>query len=132
MECSWKAERKTKNQYESNASSPMAREKYQLGVIIRAPLHTENFDQGTVKSFRGSDADEKIQKSIVKSALRDYVHSKIRKFVFVSLLDEDQYMAVPLYTFNGDGMVRKKPAAYVSVQARIKPQGNGAVIQHKR
>jgi hypothetical protein len=112
--------------------TPMAKEKYQLGVIIRAPLHTEDFDQGTGKSFRGSDAEEKMQKSIVKSALGDYVHSKIRKFIVVSLLDEDQYMAVPLYTFNGDGMVRKKPAAYVSVQdhrqARIKPQGNGAVI----
>ncbi len=112
--------------------TPMAREKYQLGVIIRAPLHTEDFDQGSGRSFRGSDAAEKIQKSISKSALGDFVHSKIRKFIVVSLLDDDQYMAVPLYTYNGEGLVRKKPAAYVSVQdhrqAPIEPQGNGVVI----
>lgn len=112
--------------------TPLARHKYQLGVIIRAPLHTEDFDQGTGKSYRGSDATQKMQKYISQSALGDFVHSKIRKFIVVSLLDGDHYMAVPLCTNNGEGLIRKKAAAYVSVQDHrqppIRPQGNGVVI----
>lgn len=41
-------------------------------------------------------------------------------------------MAVPLCTNNGEGLIRKKPAAYISVQDHRQPpirsQGNGVVI----
>ena len=56
----------------------------------------------------------------VSSSAYGAVHFKMRK-LFVVVLFDDNYLALPLYTHNGDGLDYKKADEFVSVQDHRAP-----------
>lgn len=109
----------------------MLRGEYSLGTIIRAPLHEEDFDGGTGASFPPDMRKSMMAKAISESPLGGAIHTKYRKFIVVALFD-DHYMAVPIYSYNGDGIVRKHADEYISVQDHrtelVTPQSRHGVL----
>ena len=93
----------------------MLRSEYNLGIIIRAPLHEEDVDGGTGASFPIELRESMMAQTISESPLGGAIHTKCRKFIVVALFD-DHYMAVPVYSYNGNGLARKPANEYVSVQ----------------
>ncbi|KAL2044816.1 hypothetical protein N7G274_002591 [Stereocaulon virgatum] len=93
----------------------MLRGEYSLGTIIRAPLHEEDLDGGTGASFPVELRESMMARTISASPLGGAIHTKWRKFIVVALFD-DHYMAVPIYSYNGNGLARKHADEYVSVQ----------------
>jgi nitrite reductase/ring-hydroxylating ferredoxin subunit len=93
----------------------MLRGEYSLGTIIRAPLHEEDLDGGTGASFPVDLRESMMARTISQSPLGGAIHTKCRKFIVVALFD-DHYMAVPVYSYNGNGLARKHADEYVSVQ----------------
>ena len=109
----------------------MLRGEYSLGTIIRAPLHEEDLDGGTGASFPADMRESMMAKAISESPFGGAIHTKCRKLIVVALFD-DHYIAVPVYSYNGNGIVRKHADEYVSVQDHrtelITPQSRHVVL----
>ena len=90
-------------------------------MIIRAPLHEQDSKGGQRRGGMGSSfatiASEATQaeKYITESRFGN-IFTKVRKMIVVAL-HQDNYVAVPLYTHNGKGLINKaQPDEFVSVK----------------
>ena len=94
-----------------NRSVPISRMDIMPGVIIRAPVHQQD--------YRGASRETEVtgipDQHITKSRYGD-IYSKIRKMIVVACY-EDHFVAVPLYTHNGNGLrYKKRPDEFISVR----------------
>lgn len=90
---------------EQNRGRVLAKEVFKLGMIIRAALHEPLLSGAT-------DLTDKNKGSSIYGP----VFSKVRKMIVVALY-EDHYIALPVYTHNGNGLQGKTKAdEYVSVK----------------
>ena len=89
---------------EQNKGRTLAREVYKPGMIIRAAIH-EPFLAGA------TDITDKSRTGSIYGP----IFSKVRKMIVVALY-EDHYVAVPIFTHNGNGLQAKKSRdEYVSL-----------------
>ena len=97
---------------------------YQLGTIIWADLHEEDYLRGATFGQYGS--------AISKTTNGEYLHSKQRPHIVVALF-HDHYTAIPCYTHGGSGLDNKlNRDEYVSVcdvQGRFKPLSHHEPLQ---
>ena len=109
----------------------LAKYRYRLGTIVRAPLHEEDYSGGTCDSYPLETRALMKAKTITESPVGGVIHTKFRKFIVVALFD-DHYLAVPLYSYKGDGLIEKKADEYVSIQDHradtIKPQSRHGLL----
>ena len=109
----------------------LAKHRYRLGTIVRAPLHEEDYSGGNCDSYPLETRALMKAKTITESPVGGVIHTKFRKFIVVALFD-DHYLAVPLYSYNGDGLIEKKADEYVSIQDHrsdpIKPQSRHGLL----
>ena len=90
---------------EQNTGRKISKELYKPGMIIRAILHEPHFNPTSTV------VDSNRTQSIFGP-----IHSKYRKMIVIALY-EGHYIAIPLYTHNGNGLTRKsRPDEYVSVK----------------
>ena len=83
---------------------------FKPGMIIRALTHEQDFHD-TADGSTMTIADKYTTES--KFGL---IHSKYRKMIVLALY-ETHYLAIPLYTHNGNGVARKsRPDEYISVR----------------
>ena len=81
---------------------------YRPGVIIRAPLHEQDY------MTANSTVTVPDNRSITPSEFGN-IHTKYRKMIVVACFAK-HYIAVPLFTHNGRGLVNKKANEYVSIR----------------
>ena len=98
----------------------LKKEELKLGMIIRAPLHEEGVDEGG----RAKDLC-----SCISEWLFGYIHTKVRPFIVVALLDR-HYLAVPLYTHHGNGIGKKDPNEYIYVHDKVRAEPGVSCPQH--
>ena len=90
------------------------KEKYHPGMLIRAAMHEPDLNQGGA-------ASSNITTTTVADAYRTDskfgpIHTKVRKAIIIALY-QDHYLAVPLFTHNGNGLLHKvKPEEFISVR----------------
>lgn len=93
---------------QANKGIRMAKEAFKPGMIIRAPVHEQDLKGGT-SNITAADkytTDSKFGP----------IYTKYRKLIVIALF-QNHYLAAPLYTHNGRGLVDKaNPNEYVSVQ----------------
>ena len=88
----------------------LSKDLFQPGMIIRALCHEQDFHVTADRSVM-TVADKHTTES--KFGL---IHSKYRKMIVLALY-ETHYLAIPLYTHNGNGISHKsKPDEYISVR----------------
>ena len=88
----------------------LSKELFEPGMIIRALCHEQDFHVSADRSVM-TIADKYTTES--KFGL---IHSKYRKMIVLALY-ETHYLAIPLYTHNGNGVAHKsKPDEYISVR----------------
>ena len=80
---------------------------YRPGLIIRAPLHEQDYITAN------STITAPDNRSITPSEFGN-IHTKYRKMIVVACFAK-HYIAVPLFTHNGRGLVNKKANEYVSI-----------------
>ncbi|KAL8845485.1 MAG: hypothetical protein Q9176_000121 [Flavoplaca citrina] len=98
-------------------------ENYKLGMIIRAPLHEQDSavarrpGAGTAGSSVATAASEATKAEHYRTESRmGTIFTKQRKMIVVAL-HTDHYVAIPLYTHNGRGLVnQRQPEEFVSVK----------------
>ncbi len=109
----------------------LAKHRYRLGTIVRAPLHEEDYSGGNCESYPHETRALMKAKTITESPVGGVIHTKFRKFIVVALFD-DHYLAVPLYSYKGDGLIEKKADEYISIQDHradaIKPQSRHGLL----
>ena len=99
-------------QVEKNPRSRLSKDDFKLGMMIEAPLMEEDFMYGA--SLTSTPNNSQSEFSITPSHY-GYIHTKLRKFVVVALFAQ-HYLAIPMYTHNGDGLGKKRnPNEFVSV-----------------
>ncbi|KAL8797794.1 MAG: hypothetical protein Q9195_000146 [Heterodermia aff. obscurata] len=97
---------------------------YRPGLIIRAPLHEQDY------MTANSTVTIPDNKSITPSEF-GLIHTKYRKMIVVACFAR-HYIAVPLFTHNGRGLVNKKTNEYVSIRDhRNKSRSFRALSQYK-
>ncbi|MCJ1223949.1 hypothetical protein MMC12_000592 [Toensbergia leucococca] len=95
---------------EGNKGQKVPKEKFKLGMIIRAVLHEPDFTGG-----RGT-SNITVAGNYTTNTTYGPVHSKCRKMIIVALY-EDNYVCLPLYTHNGRGLQSKaNPDEFVSIK----------------
>lgn len=90
----------------------LSKHDFKVGTILRAALHEEDFN-GT-----SGAADVTVASKFVSKSFAGPVFTKIRVMIVVAC-HRNHYIAVPLFTHNGNGLSRKHPAEkteYVSVK----------------
>ncbi|KAL8848034.1 MAG: hypothetical protein Q9221_006939 [Calogaya cf. arnoldii] len=108
---------------EANQFVRIPAEQYKLGMIIRAPLHEQDSavarrpGAGGAGSSVATAASEATKAEHYRTESRNgTIFSKQRKMIVVAL-HTDHYVAIPLYTHNGRGLVNKRqPEEFVSVK----------------
>ncbi|KAL9014854.1 MAG: hypothetical protein Q9180_008917, partial [Flavoplaca navasiana] len=108
---------------EANQFIRIPAENYKLGMIIRAPLHEQDSavarrpGAGTAGSSVATAASEATKAEHYRTESRmGTIFTKQRKMIVVAL-HTDHYVAIPLYTHNGRGLVNKRqPEEFVSVK----------------
>ena len=109
----------------------LAKHRYRLGTIVRAPLHEEDYSGGNCESYPPETRALMKAKTITESPVGGVIHTKFRKLIVVALFD-DHYLAVPLYSYQGDGLIEKKADEYISIQDHraetIKPQSRHGLL----
>lgn len=83
---------------------------YRPGIIIRAALHEEEL----MGANSVLTVNKVTSKSVTPSQLGN-IFSTSRKMIVVATFDR-HYIAIPLYTHNGQGLLNKKADEYVSVR----------------
>ncbi|KAL8965322.1 MAG: hypothetical protein Q9183_003913 [Haloplaca sp. 2 TL-2023] len=115
----------------ANRDVRLRKEEFKIGMIIRAPLHEQDSKRGQrrggTESSLATMASEATQaeKYVTESHFGN-IFTKIRKMIVVAL-HQDHYVAVPLYTHNGRGLINKaQPDEFVSVKDhRLKEECKG-------
>ena len=88
----------------------LSKDLFKPGMIIRALCHEQDFHVTTDRSVM-TVADKHTTDSKFGP-----IHSKYRKMIILALY-ETHYLAIPLYTHNGNGVTHKtKPDEYISVR----------------
>ncbi|KAL8686813.1 MAG: hypothetical protein Q9224_005330 [Gallowayella concinna] len=106
---------------EANRSVRIPTEDYQLGMIIRAPLHEQDSPNarrpgGGTSSIATNSSEATLAEHYKTESKFGTIFTKYRKMIVVAL-HQDHYVAVPLYTHNGRGLVNKRqPDEFVSVK----------------
>ena len=125
------SELQTLNSHGKPLRRELAKHRYKLGTIIRAPLHEEDYSGGNCESYPLETRALMKAKTITESPVGGVIHTKFRKFIVVALFD-DHYLAVPLYSYKGDGLIEKKADEYISIQDHradaIKPQSRHGLL----
>ena len=105
---------------EANQFVRIPAEQYKLGMIIRAPLHEQ--DSAVARRPGGgssvaTNSSEATKAENCKTESRmGTIFTKQRKMIVVAL-HADHYVAIPLYTHNGRGLINKRqPEEFVSVK----------------
>ena len=94
----------------SSRCQKLPKDLFRPGMIIRGVVHEQDF-HNTADGSVMTIADKYTTES--KFGL---IHSKYRKMIVVALF-ENHYLAIPLYTHNGNGVSRKsRPDEYISVR----------------
>ncbi|MCJ1452279.1 hypothetical protein MMC28_002621 [Mycoblastus sanguinarius] len=90
-----------------------------VGMIIRAPLHQEDYNEGaSLASGRSNVTQSNTDISTTKYGV--CVHTKERIHIVVALFDH-HYLAIPLYTHNGNGFEEKdNQAEFVYVHDKLR------------
>ncbi|KAL8697889.1 MAG: hypothetical protein Q9201_006875 [Fulgogasparrea decipioides] len=107
---------------EANRGIRLRKGEYKAGMIIRAPLHEQDSKGGAPRpggtgSSVATMASEATQAEKYTTESRfGTIFTKYRKMIVVAL-HQDNYVALPLYTHNGRGLVNKvQPDEFVSVK----------------
>ncbi|KAL8736741.1 MAG: hypothetical protein Q9166_000107 [cf. Caloplaca sp. 2 TL-2023] len=105
---------------EANQTVRLQREEYQLGMIIRAPLHEQDSSNARRPAGGSSIVTQSSEATLAENCKTESkfgtIFTKKRKMIVVAL-HQDHYVAIPLYTHNGRGLVNKKqPEEFVSVR----------------
>ncbi len=88
---------------------------FKPGMIVRAAVHEPDL-HGTAGGSAMTLADRYTTESRFGT-----IHSKYRKMIVIALY-ETHYLAIPLYTHNGNGVAHKsKPDEYISVRDHRSP-----------
>ncbi|KAI4211201.1 MAG: hypothetical protein LQ351_005999 [Letrouitia transgressa] len=96
---------------EKSKGQRMSKECFRAGMIIRAPLHEQDYIAACGESNLTVDADRYRTSTPLGS-----IYSKQRHMIILRLF-EDHYTAIPLFTHNGNGLVNKRnPNEFVSVR----------------
>ncbi|KAI4259124.1 MAG: hypothetical protein LQ352_000918 [Teloschistes flavicans] len=95
---------------------------YKPGMIIRAPLHEQDSKggqhrpNGTGSSVATMASEATKAEKYTTESRFGTIFTKYRKMIVVAL-HQDNYVAVPMYTHNGMGLVNKaRPDEFVSVK----------------
>ncbi|KAL8738459.1 MAG: hypothetical protein Q9190_008005 [Brigantiaea leucoxantha] len=103
----------------ANRSVKLPKSHFKPGMIIRAPLHEQDFKGGKGTSIAGSNATAVTAAADEKYTTESRfgpIFTKYRKMIVVAM-HEDNYVAVPLYTHNGKGLKHKTaPDEFVSIR----------------
>ncbi|KAI4097800.1 MAG: hypothetical protein LQ344_000072 [Seirophora lacunosa] len=106
---------------EANQGVRLRKDEYKLGMIIRAPLHEQD-SRGDARALGssssvGSNASEAtLAEKYTTPSRFGAIFTKYRKMIVVAC-HQDNYVAIPLYTHNGNGLVYKaRPDEFVSVK----------------
>ena len=95
---------------EQNQGIKLGKDSFKPGMIIRAALH-EASSGGMSVITEATDGDKYLTESKFGT-----IHTKYRKFIVLALF-QTHYLAMPIYTHNGQGLEGKQcPEEYVSVQ----------------
>ncbi|KAI4158048.1 MAG: hypothetical protein LQ342_007811 [Letrouitia transgressa] len=101
---------------EEGKGQRMSKDWFRAGIIIRAVLHEQDYIAACGKGDLTLDADRYRTSTPFGS-----IYSKQRKMIVLALY-EDHYIAIPLFTHNGTGLVNKRnPDEFVSVQDHRRP-----------
>ncbi|KAI4130766.1 MAG: hypothetical protein LQ341_006426 [Variospora aurantia] len=106
---------------EANQGVRLRKDEYKPGMIIRAPLHEQD-GRGDARALGssssvGSNASEAtLAEKYTTPSRFGPIFTKYRKMIVVAC-HQDNYVAIPLYTHNGNGLVYKtRPDEFVSVK----------------
>ena len=95
---------------QNSRGAKISKASYRPGMLIRAAMHEPDLNHGGASSSTVTVADR--YRSETKFGP---IHTKVRKAIVIALY-QDHYLAVPLYTHNGTGLLKKlKPDEFVSV-----------------
>ncbi|KAL8766082.1 MAG: hypothetical protein Q9209_007048 [Squamulea sp. 1 TL-2023] len=107
---------------EANQFIRIPSEQYRLGMIIRAPLHEQDSavarrpGTGGGSSIASNTSEATKAENYRTESKMGTIFTKQRKMIVVAL-HTDHYVAIPLYTHNGRGLVNKRtPEEFVSVK----------------
>lgn len=108
---------------EANQGIKLRKEDYKPGMIIRAPLHEQD-SRGDARSL-GANSNVSVASASSEATLAEKyttpsrfgtIFTKYRKMIVVAC-HQDNYVAIPLFTHNGRGLVNKtRPDEFVSVR----------------
>lgn len=98
-------------QAQNSRGVKVPKESYRPGMLIRAAIHEPDLNHGGASTSNITVADR--YRSETKFGP---IHTKVRKAIVIALY-QDHYLAVPLYTHNGNGLLKKQsPEEFVSVR----------------
>lgn len=106
---------------EANHGIRLRKEDYTPGLIIRAPLHEqdsrgESGTHGSCSSVASNGSQATLAEKYTTASRFGPIFTKYRKMIVVAC-HEDNYVAIPLYTHNGKGLVNKaRPDEFISVK----------------
>ncbi|KAL8828024.1 MAG: hypothetical protein Q9170_006775 [Blastenia crenularia] len=108
---------------EANQGMRLRKEDYKPGMIIRAPLHEQDsrgdsrsLGAGSNASVASASSEATLAEKYTTPSRFGTIFTKYRKMIVVAC-HQDNYVAIPLYTHNGKGLIHKaRPDEFVSVR----------------
>ena len=98
-----------------NKSIVIPRQDIKPGVIIRAPLHQQDFKGVSQDTEVTAIVQPVADHNVTRSKFGD-IFTKFRKMIVIACY-ENHFVAIPMYTHNGVGLrYKKKPEEYISVK----------------
>ena len=100
-----------------------SREEFSPGTIIRAPLHEEDFRRTPRPWIQSglSNICSTTSKGVTHSDRFGAIYSENRPMIVVATYSQ-HYVAIPLFTYSGNGLARKKdPGEYASIEDHRAP-----------
>lgn len=98
------------NKHNGNFKKVYPKNFYQIGMIIQAALHEDDFRATNSTMTEDTVADKNITESV-----HGRIHTKYRKMIVIACYERN-YIAIPLFTHNGRGLDNKNPDEYISVR----------------
>ncbi|KAL8764910.1 MAG: hypothetical protein Q9194_006771, partial [Teloschistes cf. exilis] len=105
-----------------NRSIRYRKDEYKPGMIIRAPLHEQDSKggqhrpNGTGSSVATMASEATRAEKYTTESRFGTIFTKYRKMIVVAL-HQDNYVAVPMYTHNGMGLINKaRPDEFISIK----------------
>lgn len=100
-----------------------SKEEFAPGTIIRAPLHEEDFRRTPRPWIQSgmSNTCSTTSKGYTHSSHFGAIYSENRPMIVVATYSQ-HYLAIPLFTYNGNGLARKEdPGEYASIEDHRAP-----------